>query len=328
MTSKKPLKVLSRDEIFSERPAWRKPGRSDYYAMYSSVFGGVVTDPALMVVPVDDHMVHRGDGIFETCKSVNGNIYNLGAHLSRLQRSAEIISLPLPCDLSEMGRITVQTVSAGGRKDCGIRVLVSRGFGGFSCAPKECVKSNLYIVSYSPWVPIEGCYTKGVSAVTSQVPVKPSFFPQVKSCNYLPNALADMDAERDRADFAVFLDEQGCLAEGATESVAIVSSDKILRYPLFDRILKGTTLIRGMELAQELIETGELRAISQTNIPQEEVYNSSEMLILGTGPNVLPVVTYDGKVIGNGKPGPVFRRLSDLFHRDVTENKKMLTPCF
>ncbi len=328
MASKKPLKILSREEIFSKKPAWRKPGGSDYYAMYSSVFGGVVTDPALMVIPVDDHMVHRGDGIFETFKSVNGNIYNLGAHLSRLERSAELISLPLPCDLSTIGRIAVQTVAAGGRRDCGIRVLVSRGFGGFSCAPKECIKSNLYIVSYSPWLPTEGCYTKGVSAVTSQVPVKPSFFPQVKSCNYLPNALADMDAERNEADFAIFLDEEGNLAEGATESVAVVSSDKILKYPLFDRILKGTTLVRGMELAQGLLETGELRAVLQTNISREEVYNSSEMLIFGTGPNVLPVVTYDRKVIGSGKPGPVFQRLSDLFIRDVTENKKMLTPCF
>lgn len=58
------LKILSRDEIFSKEPEWRSSGHSKYFAMYSSVFGGVVTDPALMVVSLDDHMVYRGDGIF------------------------------------------------------------------------------------------------------------------------------------------------------------------------------------------------------------------------------------------------------------------------
>ena len=327
MASAQNLKVLSRDEIFSKEPEWRVPGGSKYFSMYSSVFGGVVTDPALMVLPVDDHMVHRGDGIFEAFKCVNGYIYNLGAHLARLQKSAELISLNLPFDLDTIRKIIIETVAIGGVRDCMIRVFVSRGLGGFDCAPKECPKSNLYVIAMEAWTTPEYFYTEGVSAITSKIPVKPAFFAQVKSCNYLPNVLVDMEAEQNKAEFAIMVDPEGYLAEAATENVAIVNEEKIFMYPKFDHILKGTSLLRGAQLAKDLIKAGDLKGISQVNISRENAYKSSEMLLFGTGPNVLPIVKYDGKPIGTGKPGSVFRRLAELFQKDVKENKKVLTPC-
>lgn len=327
MASTQNLKVLSRDEIFSKEPEWRAPGGSKYFSMYSSAFGGVVTDPALMVVPMDDHMMHRGDGIFEAFKCVNGYIYNLEAHLERLQRSAKFISLNLPFDLDTIRHIVIETVAMGGVRDCMVRVFVSRGLGGFDCAPKECPKSNLYVIAMEAWTAPEYFYTEGVSAITSRIPVKPAFFAQVKSCNYLPNVLVAMEAEKNKADFAIVLDSQGYLAEAATENVSIVSEEKIFMYPKFDHMLKGTSLLRGVELAKELIKTGDLKEISQANISRQDAYKSSEMLLFGTGPNVLPIVKYDGKAIGTGKPGLVFRRLAELFQKDVKENKKVLTPC-
>ena len=322
------LSILSKDEIFSKEPEWRRPGRSKYFAMYSSVFGAVVTDPALMVIPLDDHIVHRGDGIFEAFKCVNGYIYNLGAHLTRLQRSAELVSLELPFDINTIKQIVIETIAIGGVKDCTVRVFVSRGLGGFDCAPKECHQSNLYVMVLEPWVAPEYFCAKGVSVITSQIPVKPSFFGQAKSCNYLPNALMHMEAERNKVEFVIALDEQRCLAEGATENVAIVSNKKILMYPKFDHVLKGTSLLRAVELAEELVNGGGLRRISQENISREQAYKSSEVLIFGTGPNVIPVVRYDGRIIGSGKPGSVFHRLWELFQRDITKNKEILTPVF
>ncbi len=66
---------------------------ANYYAMYSSWWNGITTEPNLMVVPVDDHMVHRGDGLFETFKCVDGAVYNLEAHLARLENGAKVIAL-------------------------------------------------------------------------------------------------------------------------------------------------------------------------------------------------------------------------------------------
>ena len=91
-------------------------------------------------------------------------------------------------------------------------------------------------------------------------------------------------------------------------------------------MIKGTGLIRGVELAKELVRSGELRGISQTDITQYEVYESSEMLVLSSG-GVIPVVKYDGRTIGTGKPGPVSRRLWELFQKDMAEgSSEVRTP--
>jgi branched-chain amino acid aminotransferase len=320
------LKILSRNEIFLEQPKWRDPGRSNYFAMYSSVFGGVVTDPALMILTMDDHMVHRGDAVFEALECVSGCLYNLDAHLSRLQKSAQLISLDLPFDLGTIKQIIIETVAIAGVKDCIVRLFISRGLGGFGPDPTECYKSNLYVVALKEESSPQHFYAEGASAVTSQIPIKPAYFARVKSCNYLPNALAHLEAHRNKVDFAIVLDQQGYVAEGATESVAIVSKQKIFMYPKLDNILEGTTLLRALELVKELIKNEDLKRISCTDISLEEAYNSSEMLIFGTGINVVPVVKYDGKTIGAGKPGPVFRRLLQLFQKDRRENKKVLNP--
>jgi len=320
------LRVLSQKEIFLEQPEWREPGRSKYLAMYSSVFGGVVIDPALMVLPLDDHMVHRGDGVFEALECVNGYLYNLEAHLDRLQRSARLISLDLPFDLEVIRKIIIETVAVAAVKDCLLRVFVSRGLGGFSCKPTECKKSNLYVIVLKGDAVPERFYKEGASAITSKIFAKTHFFAQVKSCNYLPNVLVHLEAYRNKVDFAVMLDPQGYITEGATESVGMVNKQKIFIYPRLDNILKGTTLLRAVELAKELIKTGELKKISSEDISREEAYSSSEILIFGTAINVVPIVKYDGKIVGSGKPGHVFRRLSELFQKDRKENKEILTP--
>src|SRR5512142_2125403 len=80
-----------------------------YWAFYSSQLGGIVTDPALMVLPFDDHMVHRGHGIFDTAAIVDGKIYDLEAHLDRFLRSARLSRLTLPCSREEMREIIVRT---------------------------------------------------------------------------------------------------------------------------------------------------------------------------------------------------------------------------
>ena len=311
------LRILSKDEIFAGEPEWRKPGRSSYIAMYSSVFGGVVTDPALMVIPLDDHIINRGDGIFEFFPVENGYAYCFEAHLARLERSAEIISLDLPFDIVTIRQITLDTIAISGARDCGVRLFASRGLGDFNCNPTTPKKSLFYVIvlGMPPTDSRTGMAPEGVSAITTHIPIKPGFYAQVKTTCYLLNALVELEAHQNNASFGVWYDQEGHLAESSIESVAIVSQEKIFKYPRFEHILKGTGLIRGAELAKELVRSGELSGISQTDIPQHEVYKSSEMLILGSG-EVTPIVKYDGRTIGNGEPGPVFRRLWELFEKD------------
>ncbi len=91
-----PLRTLNEHDVVEQLRALRAKQPVKYTAFYSSQLGGIVTDPALMVIPFDDHMVHRGHGIFDTAGIVNGKIYDLDAHLDRFLKSAERSKLKLP----------------------------------------------------------------------------------------------------------------------------------------------------------------------------------------------------------------------------------------
>src|SRR5678809_1480573 len=92
-----PLPVLDADQVVAALRAMRERQPVKFSAFYSSQLGGIVTDPALMVLPFDDHMVHRGHGVFDTAAIVDGKIYDLEAHLDRFVRSAATSRLTLPC---------------------------------------------------------------------------------------------------------------------------------------------------------------------------------------------------------------------------------------
>jgi len=90
------LQTLTAEEVVARLRALRSRQPVKFWAFYSSQLGGIVTDPALMVVPFDDHMVHRGHGIFDTAAIEAGKIYDLEAHLDRFIRSARTSKLQIP----------------------------------------------------------------------------------------------------------------------------------------------------------------------------------------------------------------------------------------
>src|SRR6187397_2999523 len=96
------LRTLNEQDVFDQLRALRAKQPVEYAAFYSSQLNGIVTDPALMVLPFDDHMVHRGHGIFDTAAIVAGKIYDLDAHLDRFLLSADRSKLQLPCPREAM----------------------------------------------------------------------------------------------------------------------------------------------------------------------------------------------------------------------------------
>ncbi len=302
--------------------------QSSYLAMYSTWFGGIVTDPVLMLVPIDDHMVHRGDGIFEAFKCVQGSIYLLDAHLDRLQRSAELIDLPWPMGRSELQDAVTGTIRAAKTADVLVRLYISRGPGDFSPNPYASIGSQLYIVVTSLPTPDPALREKGCALALSGIPLKPGIFSTVKSCNYLPNVLMKKEAVDQGVDYTVGLDERGFLAEGPTENIGIVTRNRDLLVPRFERILRGTTQVRAMDLAHTLVESSELREIKETNISPEDIMQAREVMMFGTTLDVLPVTAFQGRKIDSGTPGPISRRLYDILRRDQLESPEVLTRVF
>src|SRR6188768_4407017 len=119
------LPVLTATDVLASLRALRERQPVKYAAFYSSQLGGIVTDPALMVIPFDDHMVHRGHGIFDAAGLVNGRIYDLEAHLDRFLGSAERSKLKLFGSREEMRDIIIKTAAASQLRDGAIRYWLS-----------------------------------------------------------------------------------------------------------------------------------------------------------------------------------------------------------
>src|SRR5262245_22524895 len=126
-TSNTRLPVLGADEVLATLRSLRVRQPVQFDAFYSSQLGGIVTDPALMVLPFDDHMVHRGHGIFDTAGLVNGRIYDLEAHLDRFLLSAERSKLKPAGSREEMREIIVSTTAASQLRDGAVRYRLSSG---------------------------------------------------------------------------------------------------------------------------------------------------------------------------------------------------------
>jgi len=319
------LRSITKKSFFLNPANLNRPWREDYLAMFSSEWQGVTTDPDLMMIPIDDHLVHRGDGVFDVMRCISGQIYQMEAHLQRLDRSAKAISLNLPSDYERIRELIGKLVVIGGERDCLIKVILSRGPGGFGISPFECPSSHMYVnVIRFRDLPDE-YYEDGIPLVTSRIPIKKSFFANIKSCDYLPNVLMKMEAIESGCKYSVGLDEDDFLAEGSTENVGVLAADDILKFPGFERTLSGITVNRIFQLADQLVKEGLIRGVEFTRISLEEAYQAKEMFLTGTSLGVLPVVTYDRKRIGQGKPGRAYVRLSELLWKDMTENRDLLT---
>jgi branched-chain amino acid aminotransferase len=259
-------------------------------------------------------------------KCVDGNVYALDRHLERLYRSADRIGLTPPVKIAELREICLETTRAAKVPNAMLRLYVSRGPGGFTTNPYECIASQIYLVitAFQP-VPEEK-YERGVSAKISAISVKEGFFANVKSCNYLPNVLMKKEAVDAGVDFTVSRDERGYLAEGSTENFGIISKDGEFLIPAFDRILKGVSAVRMMELAENAVKNGLIKAVRNAHITMAEMLAAREAMFLGTTLDVLPVTSFDGKPVGDGKVGPVCREFLKLIREDLKNGPAMVVP--
>ena len=318
------IEIVDRNEWLA-----RLPGeQTKMHAMYSSVTDAIVTDPAVMLVPVDDHMVHRGDGVFESLKCVNGSIYNLEDHLERLSRSCDALGLESPVSAEDLTDLIVQTVRAGAHENALVRLLVSRGRGTMGVNPYACFRPEVYIVVYElPDAKIDRL-PDGVSVAVSKVPIKSGMFATIKTCNYLPNVLMKKEAEDLGVDFAVSLDENRNLGEGPTENIGIVTPGKELFMPPPERVLAGTTAKRALEFARQLKQERVLTSADYRPISLGMARSAAEIHVYGTTPNITPVTVFDGKPVGDGKPGPIAQRLFDMLRQEMTPDSARLTRVF
>ncbi len=262
-------------------------------------------------VSVFDHGLLYGDGVFEGIRVYGRRIFRLEAHLDRLYDSAQALALTIPVSRAEMNGLVRDAVRRNGRDDGYIRLVVTRGAGELGIDPLSCPRASVIIIVTDVRVYPRELYAGGVKVITSatrQVSHE-AVDPRIKSLNYLKNILAKIDAQRAGAHEAILLNQDGFIAECTADNLFIVRRGELFTPSPQDGALEGITRGAILELAAEAgIGGGEAR------LTRYDVYTADECFVSGTGAELMPVVQADGRAIGDGKPGPVTRRLTEAFH--------------
>lgn len=313
--------VMNIEEAFQAMQLKLPRGAFDFLAFYSSILGGIVTDPALMTVPMDEHMVHRGHAVFDTCNVSQGQCYGLDFHLDRLLRSAGLARIHPSYTKEELRHIILSTVAVSQQRDgIFVRFWMTAGRGNFFVSSKETTSSGFFVMVHHYTSKAEQKLQGVAEYVVEDIPLKNKLLATIKSTNYLTNALVCESAEDMGGFLGIQLDESGRLAESSIGNVAILTPQGILRTPPFENILAGTTVKRLWELAEEKLKPqGVVMAVEYKHITLPELLSATEAYSLGGG-SVLPIVRINGKLIGDGKPGPVFKELDALLLRDMKTN--------
>lgn len=282
-----------------------RPGSDKVLAFYDSRVDMICRDPRLMLLPLDDHMCHRGDGLFESIAYRDRKLFALQAHLARLEDGASLLKIKPPASFERIGEIIREVARAGGEDHGDLRVFLSRGPGGFGVAPAECPQAGLYVAALRKPLPTPELYERGLSAFASAIPPKQDYLARIKNTNYLPNVLMAQEACRKGMDVAITFDAQGHMGEAAIANAAIVDADGCFASPGLEGILPGTTLLAATCLAET-----RMPAVRRP-VLREEIFAAREMLLFTSSTLCVAITSFDGMPIANGKPGPVALWLKD-----------------
>ncbi|WP_028572587.1 aminotransferase class IV [Desulfonatronum lacustre] len=309
------LTVVNDSDAYLERLLQApRPGIGEVTAFYDHRVGVIGTDPRLMVLPLDDHMVHRGDGVFETMKFVERKLYQLDPHVDRLMFSARSIFLEPPCPWEDLKTMIVDVARAANTDQGMVRILLGRGPGGFGIDARECPKAGLYIVAYALHPRPESAYEKGVTASRCSMPAKRGLMAKIKSVNYLPNVLMKREAVQSGCDYSLCFDDDGFLAEGAVENVCLVDAQGRLVVPELNNALTGTTLMRALDAVKD-----EMPVVFR-QVTEDDVYLAREVILLGTTIDALSVIRFNKKPIHDVRPGPVSKKMRRFLIQDLQDN--------
>jgi branched-chain amino acid aminotransferase len=279
-----------------------------------------------------DHGGLYGDGCFEGILIKNGFVYLYKEHMERLWRSAGALRIEIPYTIEELSWQVVRAIQAAGIKktESGyIRLIVTRGIGDLGLNPKKCVGSTVYaIVSTIKLYPREA-YDAGIEIGVSRRIRRPGptiLDPRIKSDNYLNNVLGLMEGTNGMKLLeSIMLTDQGFIAEATVDNIFSITRvngpggkpQKVrIVTPIGEYCLEGITRACIMEFARRF---GYAVEEVPDLMPLDLVGPGKECFMTGTGAGIMPIVRVCGNPVGDGKPGPVTKRLLAEIERAMAD---------
>ena len=189
--------------------------------------------------------------------------------------------------------------------------MVTRGIGSLGLNPRSCKKASVIIIADKIQLYPPEYYQRGLDLITVPTTrnLHNSVNPAIKSLNYLNNILAKIEANNAGVEEAIMLNAQGYVAECTGDNIFMVSKGVLLTPPLAAGALYGITRGTVMELAEQAGIK-----VAEPNLTRYDFFCADECFITGSAAEIVPVVKIDGRVIGDGKPGPLTLKLTEQYH--------------
>ena len=275
---------------------------------------GAIRPWADATVHVMAHALHYGSSVFEGIRSYEtpsgAAIFRLTDHLKRLFHSARVYDMAMPYTLDELCAASRDVVRANGLTKAYLRPLAFRGLGGFGLSadtPTDVTVAAWQMGAYLG----AGVLEDGIDAcVSSRQRFAPNTIPAGAKVggNYLSGQLIAREARRLGFGEGIALDTNGLISEGAGENLFLVFDGALHTTPVSAAILNGITRHSVMTLAHDAGI-----GVIERNLPREYLYFADEVFMCGTAAEITPIRSVDGKAVADGKPGPVTRRIQELF---------------
>ena len=271
-------------------------------------------------VSVFDSAVQGGDAVWEGIRVYDGKIFALDRHLDRLFASAHALRFEGVPSREEVRHAVIETLTANGMFDeAHVRLTLTRGPKVTSGMSPTFNRAGCCLIVLAEWkAPVYD--SSGIRLITSSVRRNsPAHLDsKIHHNNLLNNILAKIEADVAGADDALMLDAQGFVSETNATNVFVVRDGRLIT-PTADACLPGIT----RQIVLELGGAAGLQTVER-NVSLSEVYTADEVFTTGTMGELTPVLEVDGRAIGHGKPGPITRRLQELYRAHTREEGEPL----
>jgi D-alanine transaminase len=256
-------------------------------------------------VSIEDRGFQFGDGVYEVIRTYKGRPFELEAHLARLDRSATALDLKQPYSHDDWTRHILEGIRRAAYPEAKIYVQITRGV-----APRDHAYSDdatpTVVMTVREFHPLDrSVQVAGVEAITTE-DIRWGRC-DIKSVNLLANVLARQQVKQAQV-FEAILVNEGLVTEGAVSNVMVVQGGTVVTAPQGPRILSGITRTVVLDLARS-----EGLPVQERFVSQADLYEADEVFLTGTTVEVLAVIRVDGKIIGDGRPGPIAQRLAARF---------------
>lgn len=285
-------------------------------------------------IHVLSHVIHYGSALFEGDRCYDTpkgpRVFRLQDHTDRLYNSCKIYRMEVPYSKEIFNNAVLETIRKNELRDCYIRPVIYRGFGGLGVDPTSCPVNVLIAVwGWGKYLG-EGALEKGVDVrVAAWNRMAPNTFPFMAKAgaNYMNSQLIKLEALADGYVEGIALDTFGMVSEGSGENIFVVWKGKIFTPPLSTSVLPGVTRDSVITLARHLGYE-----VQEMNIPRELLYIADEVFFTGSAAEITPIRSIDRITIGEGKRGPITKALQDAFFAviqgEMEDRWNWLTPVY